>query len=86
MKYYKKSKTFFDVTDGTKTVTSFGVDWENDSFIMVAQNLVSEKMHRGKKVDISKISKAISDTTRTMYKKGRYVDVSEEQVDEIQTS
>ena len=33
--FIDNQEKFFDVADGAKIVTSFGVDWEHDSFIMV---------------------------------------------------
>lgn len=84
--FIDNQEQFLDISDGTKIISSYGVDWENDSFIFVAQNLVSEEMPWGKEIDISKISEAIPDTTSTMYKQGRYIDLSQKQIDDIQKS
>ena len=81
--FIDNQETFFDVTDGTKIVTSFDVDWGNDSFIMVAQN-ADEELPFGKEIDVKKISKAIDDTTNTMYADNRYIDLTQEQLDAIQ--
>lgn len=35
--FIDNQETFFDVTDGTKIMTSFNIDWDEGSFIMVAQ-------------------------------------------------
>lgn len=80
--FIDNQETFFDITDGTKIVTSFDVDWENDSFIMVAQNTDEESF--GKEIDVKKISKAIDDTTNTMYADNRYIELTQEQLDAIQ--
>jgi len=81
--FIDNQETFFDVTDGTKIVTSFDVDWENDSFIMVAQN-ANDELPFGKNIDIKKISDTIDDTTNTMYAENRYIELSQEQLDAIQ--
>ena len=81
--FIDNQKTFFDITDGTKIVTSFDVDWENDSFIVVAQNATDE-LPFGKEIDVKKISDAIDDTTNTMYAENRYIELTQEQLDTIQ--
>ena len=59
------------------------MDWENDSFTVVAQNVNYESPF-GKDIDVSKISKTITDTTDTMYSDIRYIDLTQEQLDELQ--
>ena len=81
--FIDNQETFFDVTDGRKIVTSLDVDWENDSFIMVAQN-ADEELPFGKEIDVKKISDAIADTTNTMYAENRYIELTQEQLDAIQ--
>ena len=81
--FIDNQETFFDVTDGTKIVTSFGVDWEDDSFIMVAQN-TNDELPFGRDIDVKKISDALDDTTNTMYADNRYIELSQEQLDAIQ--
>ncbi len=87
MCYYESfidnQETFFDITDGTKIVTSFDVDWENGSFIIVAQNTNAE-LPFGNEIDVKKISDAIDDTTNTMYADNRYIELTQVQLDEIQ--
>ena len=81
--FIDNQETFFDVTDGTKIVTSFDMDWENDSFTIVAQNF-DEESAMYKDIDVKKISKAIDDTTKTMYADNRYIELTQEQLDAIQ--
>ena len=81
--FIDNQETFFDVTDGTKIMTSFDIDWENDSFIMVAQNSNDEPPFYNE-IDVNKISKAIDDTTNTMYAENRYIELTQEQLDAIQ--
>ena len=81
--FIDKQELFFDVTDGTKIMTSFNIDWEEDSFIMVAQNCIDEPPFY-KEIDVDKIAKVIDDTTNTMYADNRYIELTQEQLDKIQ--
>lgn len=81
--FIDNQETFFDVTDGTKIMTSFDIDWEYGSFIMVAQNSNDEPPFYNE-IDVNKISKAIDDTTNTMYADNRYIELTQEQIDTIQ--
>ena len=81
--FIDNQETFFDVTDGTKIMTSFNVDWDKDSFIMVAQNHNDEPPFYNE-IDVKKISDAIADTTNTMYAENRYIELTQEQLDAIQ--
>ena len=81
--FIDNQETFFDITDGTKIATSFDMDWENDSFIMVAQN-ANDDLPFGKEIDVKKISDSIDDTTNTMYAGNRYNELTQEQLDVIQ--
>ena len=81
--FIDNQETFFDITDGTKIATSFDIDWENDSFIMVAQN-TNDELSFGKEIDVKKISDSIDDTTNTMYADNRYIELTQEQLDAIQ--
>ena len=81
--FIDNQETFFDVTDGTKIMTSFDIDWKDGSFIMVAQNCKDEPPFYNE-IDVKKISKAIDDTINTMYADNRYIDLTQEQLDVIQ--
>lgn len=50
---------------------------------MVAQNCKDEPPFY-KEIDVNKISRAIDDTTNTMYADNRYVELTQEQLDAIQ--
>ena len=81
--FIDNQETFFDITDGTKIMNSFDIDWEDGSFIMVAQNCKDEPPFY-KEIDVNKISRAIDDTTNTMYADNRYIELTQEQLDAIQ--
>ncbi len=50
---------------------------------MVAQNSNYEPLFHNE-IDVERISKAIADTTKTMYADNRYVELTQEQLDAIQ--
>ena len=61
----------------------FDIDWENDSFIMVAQS-ASDELPFGKEIDVKNISDSIDDTTNMIYVDDRYIELTQEQLDAIQ--
>ena len=81
--FIDNQETFFDITDGTKIMTSFDIDWEDGSFIMVAQNCKDEPPFCSE-IDVRKISDAIDDTTDTMHADNRYIELTQEELDAIQ--
>lgn len=81
--FLDNQEKFFDISDCTKIVSSFEMDWENNSFTIVAQN-VTDDFPYGKDIDVGKISKVICDTTDTMYADNRYIELTQEQLDAIQ--
>ncbi len=81
--FIDNQEEFLDISDGTSIVTSYAMDWDNDSFIFIAQNANDEPPFC-KEIDALKISKEISDTTTTMYAKNRFIDLSQDEVDDIQ--
>ena len=64
--FIDNQETFFDITDVTKIATSFDIDWENDSFIMVAQN-ANDELPFGKEIDVKKISPMIYNSFSYLY-------------------
>ncbi len=81
--FIDNQETFFDVTDGTKINHHFNIDWESGSFTIVAENANDEAPFYSD-IDVEKISKAIEDTTNTMYADDRYIELTQEQLDAIQ--
>ena len=81
--FIDNQECFLDISDGTSVVHAFGVDWENDSFIFVARN-AKDDMDAFEEIDVNALTQVISDTTSTMYQKQRYIDLTKEQVEEIQ--
>jgi len=81
--FLDNQETFFDVTDGTKINHHFSIDWENDAFTVVAEN-ASDDPPFYSNIDVAKISRAIDDTTKTMYTDNIYIELTKEQLDAIQ--
>ena len=49
-------ENFFDVSDGTKIVTSFDINWETGEFICVARNELEDEEHlQFPKIDTQKL-------------------------------
>jgi len=81
----ENQEKFLDISDGTSVVHGFCMDWDNDSFTFVARTAKNDNDFF-EEIDVPKISKAITDTTSTMFKQERYIDLSQEQIDDIQNS
>lgn len=71
---------FFDVTDGTKIVTHFEIDWNNGEFICIARNEYGENEHLQCNIDTTELLSKIQDTTETMFIDKTYVEMSEEEI------
>ncbi|MBQ7108294.1 MAG: hypothetical protein IJN95_04305 [Clostridia bacterium] len=71
---------FFDVTDGTKIVTHFEIDWNNGEFICVARNEYGENEHLQCNINTAELLSKMKDTTKTMFIDKRYVEMSEEEI------
>ncbi len=71
---------FFDVTDGTKIVTHFEIDWNNGEFICIARNEYGENEHLQYNINTAELLSKMKDTTKTMFIDKRYVEMSEEEI------
>ena len=71
---------FFDVTDGTKIVTHFEIDWNNGEFICIARNEYGENEYLQCDVDTTELLLKMQDTTETMFIDKRYVEMSKEEI------
>ena len=73
-------EVFFDVSDGTKIVTHFDIDWDKGEFICVARNDYGENEHLQCNIDTTDLLSKLKDTTETMFIEKRYIEMSEEQL------
>lgn len=60
-------KEFFDVTDGTKIVTHFDINWDTGEFVCVARNDYGENEHLQCNIDTSQLLSKLQDTTETLF-------------------
>ncbi len=74
---------FLDITDISSVVNAYGMSYDEGSFILVSRNAKSD-LDLYEEIDVEKILNAIPDTTSTMYSECRYIDLTAEQVEEIQ--
>ena len=73
-------ENFFEVTDGTKIVTHFDMNWGADEFICVARNDYGEDEHLQCNIDTAELLSKLEDTTKTMFDDKRYIELSEEEI------
>ncbi|MBR3908878.1 MAG: hypothetical protein IKJ50_04075 [Clostridia bacterium] len=73
-------ENFFDVTDGTKIVTHFDINWDTGEFICIARNEYGEDEHLQSNIDTTKILSKLQDTTETVFEDKRYIELSEEEI------
>lgn len=71
---------FFDVTDGTKIVTHFEMDWDTGELICIARNERDQNEHLQFDIDAKELLSRLQDTTETMFSDKRYVEMSEEEI------
>ena len=73
-------ENFFDVTDGTKIVTHFDINWDTGEFICAARNDHGENEHLQCNIDTAELLSKLQDTTETLFVDKRYIEMSEEDI------
>jgi hypothetical protein len=71
---------FFDVTDGTKIVKHFDINWDTGAFICAARNDYGDDEHLQCNIDIAELLSKLKDTTETLFTDKRYMELSEEEI------
>ena len=71
---------FFDISDRTKIVKCFEMDWNKGELVCVARNEYGENEHLQFDIDMKKLILKLHNTTETMYADNRYIEVSEEEI------
>ncbi|MBQ2676848.1 MAG: hypothetical protein IJF54_05575 [Clostridia bacterium] len=71
---------FFDVTDGTKIVTHFDINWDTGEFICAARNDYGENEYLQSNIDTAKLLSKLHDTTETLFIDERYIEMSGEEI------
>ncbi len=76
-------EAFFDITDGTKIITHFDLNWDTGEFICAARNTYGEDEHWQCNVDTSELLLKLQDTTETLFTEKRYIEMSEEEIKKL---
>ncbi|MBP3415551.1 MAG: hypothetical protein J6L81_10195 [Clostridia bacterium] len=71
---------FFDVTDTTKIVTHFEIDWDAGELICIARNERGQNEHLQFDIDTKELFSKLQNTTETMFGDERYIELSEEEI------
>ena len=80
---------FFDVTANKKgevpIVTEFDINWATGEFIVIARNVLNENEHLAfNGIDCQALLKNMKDTTNTMFEDNRYVELTLDEIKNIQ--
>ena len=73
----------FDVTDGTKIVTHFDINWDTCEFICAARNDYGENELLQCHIDTAELLSKLPDTTETLFMDNRYIEMSEEEIENL---
>ena len=73
-------ENLFDVTDGTKIVTHFDINWDTGELICAARNDYGENEHLQSNIDTAELLSKLQDTTETLFTDKRYIELSEEEI------
>ena len=73
-------ESFFDVTDGTKIVTHFDINWDTGEFVCAARNDYGDDEHLQCNIDTAELLSKLQDTTETLFTDKRYIELSEEDI------
>lgn len=81
---------FFDVTNKNthgeaSIVTSFDIDWNTREFICIARNELGDDEHlQFPGIDTKVLLSKLKDTTPSLYQDNRFIELSEQQIADIQ--
>lgn len=76
-------EAFFDVTDGTKIVTLFEIDWEKGEFICAARSDYGDDERLQFSIDTTQLLSKLPNTADTLFADNRYIEMSEEALCEL---
>lgn len=74
------TEDFLDVSDSTKIVTHFNINWDTGEFICLARNNYGEDEYLQCNIDTEKLLANLQNTTETLFTDNRYIELSEEEV------
>ena len=83
--FIDNEEKFFDISDGTKIVTSFDIDWDKGEFICIARNELPEEFeHLQFDVNTTELLSKIEATTDSLYNGSQcYVEISKSDIDNL---
>jgi hypothetical protein len=80
-----KQGSFFDITDVTKVVSHHDINFDTGEYICLIHNDNNETLQLPKEIDLNKLLSKMPDTTKTMYAPNRYVELSLDEIINIQS-
>ena len=89
--FIDNQNSFFDVSDKNASgessiVTAFDIDWDTKELICVARNeLGNDEKLQFPDIYTRVLLSKLQDTTSSLYKDNRYIELSEQQISDIQS-
>ena len=77
-------KAFSDITDGTKIVKLFDIDWEKGEFICVARSDYGDDERLQFSIDAEQLLAKLPNTTDTLFAPNPFIELSEEEIGNTQ--
>ena len=82
--YFKNNlENFFDISDDTRAVTCFDINWNKGEFICIVRNELSENEHLQFDIDTEKLFSKLEHTTDTLFSPDRYVELSKSDIENL---
>lgn len=82
----ERQEEYFDVSDGTSIVKLCDMDWDRGELICIARSELDEDEEHFQfpGIDTAVLMDKLKDTTDTMFSDGRFIELSEAEIKEIQ--
>ena len=80
-------ESIFDIGDATRIVSHHYMDYDTGEYICLIRNTKGKALDRPEGIDLEALVKKLPDTTDTLYKPGRYVEMTLEEIkDKLQAA
>ena len=76
-------ESFFDIGDATRIVSHHHLDHDTGEYICLVRNNKDKSLERPEGIDLEALIKKLPDTTETLYKPNRYVEMTMDEIKEI---
>lgn len=83
--FMDKLEMYLDISDATSVVNFFDVNWEKGEFIFVSRNELENKDMFETIIDTKKLLSILDCTCETVFTDKCYVDLTEEEIIELQS-